>query len=297
MNDNFLNVYFKKKRIIFLRGLIFLIITLLLVLSISELSQNSSKYIAKIEINELILSNPKLLKKIEDISEDNNLKGVLVSVNSPGGTVVSSQQLYKALINIGKNVPIVVSMKEVAASGGYMVSLAANKIFCFEGTITGSVGVILQSANIENLLTKLGVKPLIYKSGSLKAVPNPIEEETPEGKSSIKRVIDNMFIQFIGLVNERRKISKENLELISDGRIFTGVQAKEINLIDEIGTENDALNWLKEFTNSEKDISIINIKEEETILNLFNMSKLNNLFNKNLVLTSGIFALWSPYYE
>tara|TARA_X000000950_G_C13903712_1_gene655918 strand:- start:497 stop:1390 length:894 start_codon:yes stop_codon:yes gene_type:complete len=297
MKSDFLDDYFKKKKIKYLRGLLFLSLIILLLFFLTKFTSKSNDFLARVEVHDVILDNKNLLNKIELLKSEEELKGIIVSINSPGGTIVASQELYKAFKSIGKKIPIVVSMKDVAASGGYMVSLASNKIYCYEGTLTGSIGVILQSANIENLLSKLGIQPVIYKSGSLKAVPNPLEKVSNFGDSNIKTIIQNMFDQFLGLVSEERKLSSQTKELISDGRVFTGLQAKEINLVDEIGTESDAIEWLKEFTNSPNDIKIIDMNKENKISSYFNISFLKNFFKENLIFTNGIFALWYPYYE
>lgn len=297
MKSDFLDDYFKKKKIKYLRGLLFLSLIILLLFFLTKFTSKSNDFLARVEVHDVILDNKNLLNKIELLKSEEELKGIIVSINSPGGTIVASQELYKAFKSIGKKIPIVVSMKDVAASGGYMVSLASNKIYCYEGTLTGSIGVILQSANIENLLSKLGIQPVIYKSGTLKAVPNPLEKVSNFGESNIKTIIQSMFDQFLGLVSEERKLSSQTKELISDGRVFTGLQAKEINLVDEIGTESDAIEWLKEFTNSPKDIKIIDMNKENKISSYFNISFLKNFFKENLIFTNGIFALWYPYYE
>lgn len=297
MNKNFLDDYFKKKRAKYIRALVFFILTFSLLIFLAKFSKKNESYFSRIEIKDVIFENKELLDKIDLLNYEDNLKGIIVSINSPGGTIVASQELYETFKNLAEKVPIVVSMKDVAASGGYMVSLAANKIFCFEGTLTGSVGVILQSANIEKLLSKLGIKPLIFKSGSLKAVPNPLEEMTNLGDENIKIIIQNMFNQFLELVVNERNLSTQEKELISDGRIFTGLQAKEIKLVDEIGTELDAINWLKEFTKSEKDIRIIDMNKEDKFYNYIDVSFFKNFLKKNFVLSNGIFALWYPYYE
>ena len=297
MNKNFLDDYFKKKRAKYIRALVFFILTFSLLIFLAKFSKKNESYFSRIEIKDVIFENKELLDKIDLLNYEDNLKGIIVSINSPGGTIVASQELYETFKNLAEKVPIVVSMKDVAASGGYMVSLAANKIFCFEGTLTGSVGVILQSANIEKLLSKLGIKPLIFKSGSLKAVPNPLEEMTNLGDENIKIIIQNMFNQFLELVVNERNLSTQEKELISDGRIFTGLQAKEIKLVDEIGTELDAINWLKEFTKSEKDIRIIDMNKESKFSNYIDVSFFKNFFKKNFILSNGIFALWYPYYE
>ena len=207
MNNEFLNSYFKKKNKKILKILTFLISFIFLLIVIQKFFNNPGKFVAKIKVENIILDNGEIIKTINKFKDDENLQGVLVSINSPGGTVVSSKELYTIIKNIRENVPVVVSMKEVAASGGYMVSLAGNKIFSYDGTLTGSIGVILQSANIEEFLKKVGVEPIVFKSGNLKAVPNPIESLDAEGRKNIENIIKDMHKKFLDLVKNERNIS------------------------------------------------------------------------------------------
>ena len=297
MNNDFVTDYFKKKRKQIFIGIIFFISFLMIVYFIQIITSNKSGFVAKINIDNIILENDELLRDFDLLENDNRLQGLLVSINSPGGTVVSSQQLYNRIKNISKNVPVVISMKEIAASGGYMVSLAGNKIFCYDGTLTGSVGVILPSVNIEKLLNNFGIDPLVIKSGNLKAVPNPLESFESEGEEHIKEIINNMHKNFIQLVNSERKITPENMKIISDGRIFTGIEAKKVNLIDEIGTEQDALNWLKKEAGIKGELNLINYSKKEKISSLFNFSFLDRVYNKISFYPSGLYAIWSINYE
>ncbi len=293
MANVFLKDYFKNKKKSYLRILFFLVIFLSLVLLSKFLTKTDSNFIAKITINGVIIDNEEIFEDLSKLENDKNLSGLLIIVNSPGGTVVSSKQLYRKLKRISKSIPTAVSMKEVAASGGYMVSLAGKKIFCYEGTLTGSIGVILQSANIQELMQNIGIKPIIFKSGELKAVPNPLETIELNGEENIKKVIKDLHDSFLSLVKNERKISEENLKLISDGRIFTGTAAKKINLVDEIGDESDAIKWLNNEIKSEKELEIIDINEKKMINSFFNFSIFKNLFNEVSFYPNGLYAIWS----
>ena len=198
--------------------------TALIVLVISIIPEKKHDFIAKVYINDIILNNEDLFKKLDGLKDENNLKGILVNVNSPGGTVVGSQKIYEKLKKLGEKIPVAVSMQEVAASGGYMVSLAGDRIFCHRGTITGSIGVILQSVSIQNLLERLGVDPLLIKSGKMKASPNPLEKVDEETKSKILPLVNDMYQDFLSLVIQSRTLSEKSIEAISDGSVFTGNQ-------------------------------------------------------------------------
>ena len=193
----------------------------------------------------MINNESNFVEQINQLKQNERLKAILVIVNSPGGTFVSSKEIYDSLKLFDKKIPIAVYMREVATSGAYLVALGADKIFANTGTITGSVGVILQTADITVLLDKIGVNPLVIKSGDLKAVPNPVERTDSLQYEYIKNIVLLMQEEFGKIVNLEREISSRDQEKIVDGRIFTSNQAKKINLIDEVGVESDALDWLK----------------------------------------------------
>ena len=174
--NEFLVNFFNEKKRSFLRGFTALIILFIGITFFDSIFNKQDNYIAKVSIENIIYTDDDFSILLDDLKNDKNVKAVLVDLNSPGGTIVGSQTIYNKLKSLGENVPIAVSMKEVAASGGYLISLAADRIFCYKGTITGSVGVILQTVNLNNLLEKIGLEPLIVKSGSMKSVPNPFEK-------------------------------------------------------------------------------------------------------------------------
>ena len=186
-------------------------------------------------------------------------------------------------------------MREMATSGGYLVSLSSDRIFGNEATITGSIGVILQTANISQLLNKLGINPVIIKSGDLKAVPNPAEEIDEEKLVYLKDIIQNMQTEFLNLVKKHRDISSSTIELVSDGRIVTGKQAKDLKLIDAVGTENDALSWLRQEAGLSNDVKVKDLSIRSDIDRLFNLSFLKkkiNYLNQNFY--NGFIAIWTP---
>ena len=289
--------FLKQRRKKLIRGLFFFVTFILILLFFNILLKKESPFIAKLSIDSIIMNNPEFIRKIESLKNNKNLKAVLVDVNSPGGTVVGSKEIYNSLKQISENIPVAISMKEVAASGGYMVALAGSKIFCYEGTITGSVGVIMQSVNIEKLLQSLGIEPVIFKSGNLKAIPNPVENLTSNEKDIIQNVIKSIHESFLSMVKNNREISEDNLKIVSDGRIFTGIEAKKINLVDEIGSEKDALDWLKAETSVDKDIDVIKIESETNFSNILDILSLKSIFKKKIAASNGLFAIWTPYYE
>jgi protease-4 len=213
--------------------------------SVSVLSA-ATKYIAHVEISGMILENSTRDAKLKAIKDDENILALVVSVDSPGGTVVGSEKIYNILRDIGSKKPVIVLMDTLAASGGYLISLAADHIIAHNGTITGSIGVIFQTPEITDLAAKIGVKFHQFKSGPLKAAPNPMEKVTSEVEEVIMSSIMDSYDYFVTLVAERRKIPKLEAMKIADGRIYTGRQALKLKLIDQIGEIDDATKWLQQ---------------------------------------------------
>ena len=177
-------------------------------------------------------STVELLKKYGD---DNRIKAVVVRIDSPGGGVAPSQEIFDAVNVLKKKKKVVVSMGSVAASGGYYIACAADKIVANPGTVTGSIGALMHYSNLEDLLKKIGLRSSVIKSGKFKDIGSPTRQMTPEERELIQGVIDDIYDQFIEVVSASRNISLMKLKPIADGRIFTGRQALKLGLVDELG--------------------------------------------------------------
>lgn len=198
-----------------------------------------------IEIKGIISDPAPILKDINFYKKSHKIKGVLVRIDSPGGNIGASQEIYSALQELkdsGKK--IVVSMGNLAASGGYYVALPADIIVANPGTITGSIGVIIQYPVIEELLQKLGIKFEVIKSKPHKDIASPFREPTPKEKKILNEVILDAYEQFILAIETHRKLPRDSIYKMADGRILTGKQAKEFGLVDSLGGINDAKKWL-----------------------------------------------------
>ncbi|MAJ67462.1 MAG: signal peptide peptidase SppA [Rickettsiales bacterium] len=283
------------KRSLIVKRFATVLISIILIFSFFLFTSKKKDFIATISI-EGIISNPEdTLNDLENINKSSNAKALLVNINSPGGTFVSSKELYDKIKEISKKIPVVTYMREMATSGGYLVSLASQKIFSNIGTITGSVGVILQTAEITELLEKIGINPIVIKSGKLKATPNPLEGLSENDSRYLNDVIKSMQLEFLSILSENRNIESKTLEIISDGRIFTGKQAKELNLIDFIGSKSDAIRWLKDEAKLPQDIDILDYSKENQYEKLISMRLFDKNFNflkKNIY--SGFLAIWDP---
>ena len=292
--NDLLEKFYRKRKSLVLRSFIFFLVVSSLIL-VSLKFQNEESFIAKIKIEGIIQDKEDIVEQIDGLISDDNVRGLITVINSPGGTYVSSKELYDSIQTISKKIPTVVYMKEMATSGGYLVSLSSDKIYGNSGSITGSIGVILQSANITDLLGKIGINPIIVKSGDLKAVPNPAEQIDEEKLNYLKDIIEKMQQEFLMIVKKNRKVSESVLDLVSDGRILTGRQAKNLKLIDDIGTEKDALDWLKKKAGVDQKIKIIDFSSKTDLEKIFNLKFLKKKFNylhQNFY--NGFFAVWTP---
>jgi protease IV len=207
--------------------------------------KESRDHLTVLKIEGAIMSPDAYLESIRRIAEDKACKGVLVRIDSPGGAVGASQEIHTALVGLkARGLPIIVSQGNLAASGGYYVSLAGDRIFSNPGTLTGSIGVILQFPEAQRLLDKVGVKLNTVKSGDLKDVGNFSRPPTPEELRYLQSVIDNTYGQFIDDILKSRKIAKADLLRIADGRVMTGKQAREHGLVDTLGGYREAEKYL-----------------------------------------------------
>ena len=292
-NDFLEQFYIRRKSII--KRLLIIVIVILSIVTASLQFQQKENFIAKITVEGIIKDRNDILEQLKDLDNDQNVKGLITIINSPGGTYVGSKEIHESIKKLSKKIPTVAYMKEMATSGGYLVSLSSDRIFGNEGTITGSIGVILQTANISQLLGKLGINPIIIKSGDLKAVPNPAEEIDEKKLNYLKDIINKMQKEFLNLVKKSRNIPISTLDLVSDGRIVTGKQAKDLKLIDAVGTENDALSWLKKEAGLNDEVRVKDLSIQSDITKLLNFSFLKkkiNYLNQNFY--NGFIAIWAP---
>jgi len=197
--------------------------------------------VAVVEIKGIIANAQPTIENLAEFSDDDSVKAVVLRIESPGGGVAPSQELYMEVRRTAERKPVVASMGSVAASGGYYVAAAAQKIYANPGTITGSIGVILQFTNLEELFKKIGFRMETVKSGTYKDVGNPSRKMTPEERAYLQEMIGNVHQQFVRDVAQGRHMQVEQVQGVADGRIFTGEQAKELGLVDELGNLKDAI--------------------------------------------------------
>jgi protease-4 len=253
-------------------------------------------HVARINIDGIIVEDAARGRVLARVAANDRTRALIVSINSPGGTVVGGETLYRQLRDVAKHKPVVAVMGTLATSGGYMTALGADRIFARAGTITGSIGVILQSTDVTGLLKKLGIEAEAIKSSPLKAVPNPFEPLTEEGRAAARAVVLDMYRQFVEMVAARRKMTPEAARKLSDGRIFTGRQAVENRLIDAIGGENEARAWLQSAHKVAKSLPTHAVRSRETsedMLGLLGRIVGKTLFSERLTL-DGLVSVWHP---
>lgn len=231
-------------------------------------------YIAEIEIDNVIFSDSHRSKILNKLATQDNVKAVLININSPGGGIVGSEILFKDLLLISQKKPLVVLMGSIAASGAYMASLASDYVIAHNGTLTGSIGVLMQAPNVSELAKKVGVTIKNYKSSPIKGYPSITEEQNSEYDKIIQSSIDDSQKFFSQLVLERRgsKINKDYINSIFDGRVFTGRQAFKAGLVDKIGFREDAIIYIHSKDPSTKNLPIKKVsivEEEEKLINKF----------------------------
>lgn len=202
-------------------------------------------HIARIYINDVIVTDNARAELLQDIAKDENIKAVILRINSPGGTVAGSETLFQNLRLLAKDKPVVAVIDELSASGGYIAALGADHIISRETSIVGSIGVIFQWAEGSKLLDTVGVRFNSIKSDPRKAEPGFDAPLSPEGRAVLEKVVAQSHDWFVGIVAERRNLERAKAREIGDGRIFSGANAEELGLVDTLGGEQAALEWLK----------------------------------------------------
>ena len=191
-------------------------------------------------IEGLITDSFKINQQIDEFAKDSSIVAVVVRINSPGGSVGAAQEIYDAILELKKKKKVVVSMGSIAASGGLLIACAGDKIVANPGTITGSISAIMQFANFEELMKKVGVKSSVVKSGPYKDIGSPMREMTPEEQAIVQELVDDIYNQFIDVIVRNRKLTREQVAAIADGRGFSGRKAKEYGLVDQLGNMDAA---------------------------------------------------------
>ena len=214
-------------------------------------------HIARITFDGVILGEQRKLDLIKKVEEAAEVKAVVLSINSPGGSTSGGEALYEALVELGKKKPLVASMDGIATSAGYMIALPSERIFARRASITGSIGVIFQYTDFTQLMDNVGVKMRSVKSAPLKAEPNPFSPYTPEAEAMIARMLDDSYQWFVDLVAAHRPFDRARALELADGRIVTGGQAVTLELADQLGGPEAARDWLIKEHKLDQDLKLV----------------------------------------
>ncbi|MBN1154047.1 signal peptide peptidase SppA [candidate division KSB1 bacterium] len=210
-------------------------------------SSSGGSKIALVELEGVISDSEEIIRQLDKYSENRSVKGIVLRIDSPGGGVTASQEIYEKVKRVrDSGLPIVASMGSVAASGGYYAALGADTIFASPSTMTGSIGVIAEIPNTQKLFDKLGIQFNTIKSGKFKDTGSPYREMTIEDRRYLQNMVDNHFQQFVDAVVTERNMSRSQVLKYADGRVYTGLQALEYGLIDTLGLYEDAINFAAE---------------------------------------------------
>ena len=213
-------------------------------------------HIARVSVDGFIGGSQRMADLLKRIGESRSVSGVVLSINSPGGTTTGSEELFRNIRSLAEKKPIVAFVDGTAASGAYITALAADRIVARETSLVGSIGVILQYPQVSDLLGKIGVQVEDIKSSPLKAEPSGVRPTPPEAREALQRVVNDTYDWFKNLVATRRKYSPDELNRVADGRVFNGRQALALKLVDELGGEREAIAWLEREKNVAKDLPV-----------------------------------------
>lgn len=258
---------------------------------ISALRYESQPKVGLIRIEGTITDYLDTVSIISEATKDESIKTVVIDVDSPGGAVGASQEIYRAIEKLREKKPVIVSMGNVAASGGYYISAPANVIYANPGTITGSIGVIIQHVDVSEILNKFGVKVNTIKSGANKDILYPTKPLLPEQKALLEKTVMDVYDQFLDAIVRYRPIKKDVLKSYADGRVFSGNEAKALGMVDKIGNIQDAISEAKKLGKLKEDAPVIELKPKKPLLD----ELMNSKFGMEKV-SSGIYYMMSFWY-
>jgi protease-4 len=233
--------------------------------------------IAIVELDFTIIDSKPIVRQFKKYREDKSIKAIVLHVNSPGGGVAASQEMYEEVKKTrDAGIPVIVSFGSIAASGGYYVACGGSLIVSNPGTLTGSIGVIISLMNFKELTDKIGIKDFTIKSGELKDAGNPMKEINEKDRAYFQDIVDDSYEQFLDVVSKERKIDKEEVRKLASGRVYTGRQAKDIRLVDSLGTLEDAIRIAGVMAKIEGEPAIVKEKGKRNIFDYIIENMTNN---------------------
>ena len=233
-----------KRRLVFWRSFAVIAVVGALLIAVRGGLPSGGSHVARLSVTGLITEDRKLTEAIDKLANDSSVKALIVDIDSPGGTVSGGESLHNAIARVAAKKPVVAVMGGVAASAGYMIAVSTQRIFARESTLTGSIGVLLETGEVSGLLDKVGITAETVVSGPLKDQPSLTHKLSDRGREVLQGLVQDMYDQFVGMVAAGRHMTPDAVRKVGDGRAYTGRQALGLGLIDQIGEERDARDWL-----------------------------------------------------
>jgi protease-4 len=240
-----------------------IVLTLLFVTGTRDSEFEFGEKVGILEINGIIADAKNAIHNLKRFREDSSVKAIVIRINSPGGAVGPSQEIFREIRKTSSSKKVVASMGSIAASGGYYIAAGADGIVANPGTITGSIGVIMGFTNYQELLRKIGLVPVVVKSGKYKDIGSPVRKMRPEEKKILQNFSRKIHRQFIKDIVDGRKMDQAKVEALADGRIFTGEESKELGLVDRLGNFEDAIEWAGRMGGIKGKISTVYAREKK----------------------------------
>lgn len=245
------------------------------------LDMTDGEKVGVIEVVGVIANSRETIEQLKRFREDDDIRAIVIRVDSPGGVVGPSQEIYREIVRTKATKKVIASMGAVAASGGYYVIAGTDGIVANPGTITGSIGVIMEYTNFQELFNKIGLSPVVIKSGQFKDTGSPARAMTPEEEQILKAFVDRLHQQFVSAIAEGRQLDLAKVQDLADGRIYTGQDAKDLGLVDRIGNLEDAVEWAGRLAGIEgKIVAVYPPQKKLSILRLLSESALKDLVGR-----------------
>jgi len=256
-----------KKFFIFFSVVFIIAVVLGLLVTLSQKVPLGEK-VAVVEVTGMIVDAADTIEELKAYSRDASVKAIILRINSPGGAVAPAQEIYTEILKAKTKKKVIASMGAVAASGGYYIAAPADRIVANPGTLTGSIGVIMELPNVSGLMEKIGIQTQVIKSGSHKDMASVFKKLTPQEREILQSVLDDVHNQFIQAVSDGRNMAVEDIRKLADGRIFTGKKALELGLIDELGNMEDAIMVAGKLTGIQGEPEVVTRKEKFSVFDL-----------------------------
>jgi protease-4 len=256
-----------KKFFVFFLIIFIIAIVLSLLVTFSQRVPLGEK-VAVVEVTGMIVDSAGTIEELKDYAKDASVKAIVLRINSPGGAVAPAQEIYNEILKVKQKKKVVASMGAVAASGGYYIAAPADRIVANAGTLTGSIGVIMELPNVSGLMEKIGIQTQVIKSGRHKDLASVFKELTPKEREILQVVLDDVHDQFIEAVSTARDMKFEDIKKLADGRIFTGRKALELGLIDELGNMEDAIMVAGRLSGIKGEPEVVTRKEKFSVFDL-----------------------------